>query len=119
MVRATGIVTQTTESPATYVRNRDYLQRRRVQNLRRTYTTSELVSFLDTEVDREADLAAAFDADRPGAVSISARASSTDTSVEEVWETLAAWRTSRRRIALLERALRTDTDNAADASSAV
>jgi len=41
-----GIVTQVTESPATYERNQEYLNWRRVQKLRQEYATEELLDLL-------------------------------------------------------------------------
>lgn len=109
-----GIVTQVTDSPATYKRNQAYLNWRRVQTLRESYSTDELLEFLESETDRVEALAAEFDVATPDQVSISAYASDTDQSIEAVWDTLVAWRTARRRIALLEQALQSESGDAAD-----
>lgn len=114
-----GIVTRVTESPATYERNQDYLRWRRVQQLRREYTADELLSRLKAERARDEDYAETFDADVPNAVSITAHASETDRSVEAVWEDISAWKTTRRRITLLERALTTESGDAADERTAI
>lgn len=114
-----GIVTRVTESPATYKRNREYLNWRRVQMLRDDYTTEELIEFLETETKRAEALAEKFDVDSPDAVSISKRAADSGRSVEEVWEDVSAWKTARRRIALLERVLTTDSGDAADQRTVV
>lgn len=109
-----GIVTRVTDSPATYERNQEYLNWRRVQMLRDDYTTEELVDFLETETRRAEVLAEKFDVESPDAVSISNQAADSGRSVEEVWEDVSAWKTARRRIVLLERVLRTDSGDAAD-----
>ena len=114
-----GIVTQVTDTPATYERNQAYLNWRRVQSLRTNYTTEELLDLLQTETERVETLAGEFDARSPDEVSIAQYAAGTDQSVEEVWERLSAWKTARRRIALLERALTTESGDAADLQSAV
>lgn len=99
------IVTRVTDSPATYERNQDYLNWRRVQKPRQEYTSEELLGFLRIEVVRTEGFEAAFDVASPDAVSITECASATEQTTEEVWERLTAWRTARRRVDLLERAL--------------
>lgn len=112
-----GIVTQVTESPATYERNQEYLNWRRVQTLRKEYTTKALLDLLESEVERTETFEGEFDATSPDAVSIAQYAEETDRSIEAVWEQLSAWRTARRRVMLLERALA--TGDSADLQSAV
>jgi len=114
-----GIVTQVTESPATYERNQEYLNWRRVQTLRTEYTTDELLDHLQTEADRVEKFKSEFAATSPDNVSIASHAAKTDRPIEEVWERLSAWRTARRRMSLLERALTTASDDTADSRSAV
>jgi hypothetical protein len=114
-----GIVTQVTESPATYERNQEYLNWRRVQKLRQDYATEELLDLLKAESERAETLEREFDVGSPGEVSISRYASETGRSIEDVWERLSAWQTARRRVALLERALTTESSDGADLQSAV
>ena len=109
-----GIVKQVTESPATYERNQSYLNWRRVQTLQDEYSSAELLEFLKTEAARAEELAEEFDVDSPEAVSISKHASATDQPIEDVWEAVSAWKTTRRRVDLLERALATESGDAAD-----
>lgn len=104
-----GIVTKVTDSPATYERNAAYLEWRRVQRLQREYTSDELLAQLQTATDDAEGYAAEFDTTTPDDVSIASHAAETEQSVDSVWETLTAWRTARRRIDLLERAI-TDAD---------
>ena len=114
-----GIVTQVIETPATYRRNQEYLNWRRVQRLQKEYSPDELVTFLETETEREEVYSERFDAESPGAVSITATASATSQSVQDVWEDVSAWKTTRRRITLLERALTKRRGDAANERTAV
>ncbi len=114
-----GIVIQITDSPATYKRNQEYLNWRRVQTLRKEYSTEELLDFLKTEAARTEMLESEFDTTSPDNVSIARYAEETGQSIEEVWERLSAWHTARRRVTLLERALATESRDGADVQSAV
>ena len=114
-----GIVVRVTESPATYERNQEYLNWRRVQTLRRNHSTEELLDYLKAESERAETLAREFDAESPDDISISRCASETDRSIEAVWERLSSWRTARRRVALLERALTIESSDGANSQSAV
>jgi hypothetical protein len=114
-----GIVTRVSDSPATYERNQEYLNWRRVQRLQEKYTADDLLTRLQTEADRDDKFAEELDAESPDAVAIAARASETGRSVEDVWEDVSAWKTTRRRISLLERALQGDSDGNADERTAV
>ncbi|MDB2276137.1 hypothetical protein PM022_16640 [Halorubrum ezzemoulense] len=114
-----GIVTKVTDSPATYERNQEYLNWRRVQTLRREYATEELLDLLRSESERADALAAEFDAESPTGVSITQYAADTDQSIEAVWEQLSSWQTARRRVSLLERALTPTSGDASDLESAV
>lgn len=114
-----GIVTQVTESPATYERNQAYLNWRRVQTLRQEYSSDELLDLLRTHVDRTETLEAEFGVGSPEAVSIAEYASATDKTIGEVWERLTAWQTARRRVELLERALAAESGSPAGQESAV
>ena len=112
-----GIVVQVTDSPATYERNQEYLNWRRVQTLRKEYPTEELLDFLKSEAERVEMLESEFDAASPDNVSIARYAEETNQSIEDVWERLSAWHTARRRVTLLERALATESRDGADAKS--
>ncbi len=114
-----GIVTRVTETPATYRRNQEYLNWRRVQRLQDGYSPDELVTFLENETEREETYSERFDAQSPEAVSITAHASETGRSVQDVWQDVSAWKTTRRRITLLERALTTGRGDAANERTAV
>ena len=114
-----GIVMQVTESPATYERNQAYLNWRRVQMLRKEYTSEELLELLKTESEHAETLKREFDTTAPDDVSITRYARETNQSIEDVWERLSAWQTARRRVILLERALTTESGEAGDLRSAV
>ncbi|WP_257299933.1 hypothetical protein [Haloarchaeobius sp. FL176] len=114
-----GIVVRVTESPATYERNQDYLNWRRVQRLQREYTTEELLEYLTSASERDEEYTELFGVDAPDEVSISVHASETDQSVEAVWRELSEWQTTRRRIELLERALANGSSDSAEGRTAV
>ncbi len=114
-----GIVTQLTDSPATYERNQEYLNWRRVQTLRRQYTSETLLEYLKTESERMKDFETEFNTTSPEAVSITQYAEDTNQPLEDVWEQLSAWKTARRHVMLLERALRSESGDAADRQAAV
>ena len=114
-----GIVTQVTESPATYERNQAYLNWRRVQTLRKEYAPEELLDLLKVESERTETFEREFNAMPPDDISVTQYARETGHSIEEVWERLSAWKTSRRRILLLERALTTESGDGANLQSAV
>lgn len=113
-----GIVTRVSDSPATYRRNQSYLDWRRVQTLRDEYASEELLGFLETETDRIDEFAEEYGASSPDAVSLSEATADTDRSIESVWDDLSAWRTARRHVALLERALSPDGGEPADRRAA-
>lgn len=100
-----GIAVQVTEHPTTYRCNRAYLHWRRVQKLREAYSVDELVSMLSEAVKADGEYAASFDAADPSDVSLSTHAASTDQPLETIWRRLSEWKTTRRRIELLERAI--------------
>lgn len=100
-----GIVEQVTDTPATYRRNDEFLIWRRVQRLRNAYDSAELLDFLETETERNREFVEEFGVESPAEVAISQFASETDQSVDAVWESLSEWKTTRRRIGILERAL--------------
>lgn len=107
-----GIVTRVTDSPTTYERNQEYLKWRRVQQLRNQYDDGEILGFPEDAAGRDESFAAEFDVESPDAVAIAAHAVDTGRSVEVVWREVSAWKTTRRRITLLERVLQTDSDGA-------
>ena len=113
-----GIVTKVTDSPATYERNQEYLNWRRVQTLRREYATEELLDLLQSESERADALATEFNAESPTGVSITQYAAASDQSIEAVWEQLSSWEAALRRVSLLERALTPTSGEAIDRESA-
>lgn len=114
-----GVVTRVTDSPATYERNGEYLQWRRVQRLRESYTTDELLDFLEAERERDQSYEDEFGVESPESISITGYVTETDRPIEDVWEAISAWKTTRRRIVLLERALLAGSDGSADQRTAV
>jgi len=114
-----GVVTQVTDSPATYRCNREYLTWRRVQALRDRYTETQLLNALRSETERDEAFAEEFDVPSPDQVAIADHADDSDQSVDGVWECVSDWQTTRRRITLLERALTSDRGDVADRRTVV
>mgnify|MGYP006914353024 FL=1 len=112
-------MTRVTETPATYQRNQAYLNWRRVQRLRDEYSDDDLLGFLQAESERAKSFSEQFDAESPEAVSITKHASATGRSIEDVWEDVSAWKTARRRVDLLERALTSGSAGDANERTAV
>jgi hypothetical protein len=103
-----GIVKNVGTSPATYRLNREYLTWRRVDHIRDEYSPNEIIDRLADETDRENEFTARFGVESPDQVCITDYAANTEMSIADVWMHLCDWRTTRRRITLLERALPTD-----------
>ncbi|WP_224332653.1 DUF7342 family protein [Haloprofundus halobius] len=112
-----GIATRVTTSPATYERNDEFLRWRRVQTLRNQYTSNELLGFLEDETEREQSYAAEFGVESPEEVSLSQFAAESDRSLEAVWDDISMWKTTQRRITLLEQAL-SGSDGSVERSTA-
>lgn len=106
-----GIVKRVGDDPATYRRNREYLVWRRAERVRDRYEPDEIADMLAVEVDRADEFERAFGVSHPDRVRVSSHAAETDRSVEDVWERLCEWHTTRRRIELFERALSTGDDS--------
>lgn len=105
-----GIVIQVTEKPATYRCNREYLRWRQVQKLREEYGSEELLAHLKTANERDEEFSAAFGVETPADISLTQYADKTNQSIEEVWQAVVEWKTTKRQIGLLERALSPSTD---------
>jgi hypothetical protein len=114
-----GIVTRVTDAPVTYQLNRGYLAWRRIHRLRETYTTDELLEFLETETERDRRYGDEFGVASPSDVSLTEHATASERSIEEVWEAVSNWKTTRRRIALLEGALAAETDDSSDSRRSI
>lgn len=105
-----GVVTRVSDSPRTYKRNGAYFTWRRAHQLREEYSTEKLLSLLATETDRDEAFRETFGVSSPSTISISEHATETNQSVESVWSELSDWQTTRRRIELLETALRSPSE---------
>jgi hypothetical protein len=82
--------------------------------VKRDHDAEELVAMLDAEAERDDEFAAQFECDHPDQVRLHAHANAAGTSVEAAWRDLSAWRTTRRRIEILERALADEAGSASD-----
>lgn len=99
-----GIVRGHPGRPVRYELNREYLRWRRVERIRDAFTDEEIVAALDAAVSELETYRDRFDASHPSDVSLLDVAE--DLSVEEAWEALTAWKTTRKRAELLDAARR-------------
>lgn len=70
-------------------------------------------------MDRIDAFVEAYEVSSPDAVSISKEMTDSDRSLESVWEDLSEWRTARRHVLLLERALSSERGETGDRPAAV
>lgn len=99
-----GVVERDDDRPTTYRRNESYFQWRRVEELRREYTSDELLARLEALTGEERSYRERYDAAHPD--DVNALDAADHDAVHEVWRDLSDWRTVRREIRLLERARR-------------
>lgn len=111
-----GMVRELSGRPVQYERNDSYLSWRRVEQIRRQYSESEIVEQLEETLDAVATYRDRFDVESPGAVSLVA--ASRDSTVEEIWEAVSDWQTLEERAALLDAARRDDLSGRAGSVNA-
>lgn len=99
-----GMIQEYEGRPVRYRRNDAYLQWRRIEQVRATYSDEELVQELTDVLDALEEYRDRFGADSPDDVSLVEV--SREIPTEEAWETLSEWKTLRRRAAVLDAARR-------------
>lgn len=100
-----GIADRTDTRPRQYVRNESYLRWKRVETLAREHSVSELRSRLDDLITADSELQARYDVPDPDAVVVSDDPDTDHETVHERWDDLTEWRTVRRDIPILKRAV--------------
>ncbi len=100
-----GIAERRDSRPAVYRRNGSYTTWRRVESLAEEHDTETLRVRLADLVDEEQSLRDQFDAPEPDAVSTANLPVGDHEAVERRWEALSEWRTVRRDIRVLRRAV--------------
>ncbi|ARS89520.1 DUF7342 family protein [Natrarchaeobaculum aegyptiacum] len=101
-----GIADRTDTRPRQYVRNESYLRWKRVETLAREHSIGELRSRLDDLITADSELQDRYDVPDPNAVVVSDDPDTDHETVHERWDDLADWRTIRRDIPILKRAVR-------------
>ena len=100
-----GIVDRRGSRPAEYRRNESYFEWKRVETLVDEHTQAELRDRLDDLLEEDADLQQSFGVPDPDAASVARIEDDDHTVVHDRLESLSRWRTVRRDIERLQRAI--------------
>lgn len=100
-----GIADRSNERPALYRRNPSYFRWKRVETLTRDHSTSELRARLEDLIDADREFQEQYGVPEPEAV-VPDDSIETHDTLHDRWEDLTEWRTVRRDITLLKRAVR-------------
>lgn len=101
-----GIADRTDTRHRQYARNESYLRWKRVETLAREHSVSELRSRLDALITADSELQAKYEVPDPDAVVVPDDPDTDHEAVHERWDDLTDWRTIRRDIPILKRAVR-------------
>jgi predicted transcriptional regulator len=99
-----GIADRTASRPATYKRNPSYFQWKRIENLAREHSSSDLRARIDELIEQDETFQEKYGVPEPDAV-VAGSGVDDHEGMHERWEDLTEWRTIRRDINLLERAV--------------
>jgi hypothetical protein len=99
-----GVATRDDGRPATYRRNESYFEWRRVERLAREHSPADLRARLDELLAREEELRAEYGVASPDAVT---ETPTDHDAIHALDDDLTEWRSVRRDLRLLQRALRT------------
>lgn len=98
-----GIAESTGGRPRRYGRNDSYFRWKRIENLARDHSITALQEKLDELLDRDTELREMYEVPAPDAVSL---ADVTDhDEFHERWDDVTEWRTVRRDITVIRRAI--------------
>ena len=100
-----GVAERRNGRPAHYRRNDSYFQWKRVESLAREYDPDELRDRLDDLIAEDGAFQDEYDVPAPDAVSTADLPIDGHDAFQERWEDLSEWRTVRRDIELLRRAV--------------
>ena len=100
-----GIAEQTGSRPVLYRRNQSYFQWKRVETLAREYSVGELRTRLDELIESHRALQETYEVPDPDAVVVSDDPAEDHDAIHSRWDDLTEWRTIRRDITLLKRAI--------------
>lgn len=110
----TNIVEQVSTDPDTFRVNKDYLDWRRVDQLRSEYRQEELAEMHDRIEGRLSEFEGTLGCDHPDDVEVGRAASDLDRPATEITDMLSRWRTDQRRLEIVKRALDQSGSSSAD-----
>lgn len=108
-----GIAERTDGRPARYRRNPSYFRWKRIETLARDHSVSDLRTRLDELIETDNGFQEEYGVPTPDAVDTPNDPTEDHEAVHERWDDLTEWRTVRRDITLLKRAVRR-ADSATD-----
>ncbi|MFP9193742.1 hypothetical protein ACLI4Q_19180 [Natrialbaceae archaeon A-CW1-1] len=100
-----GIADQNGTRPTLYQRNPSYFQWKRIEALAREHTVSDLRTRLDELIEADQNLQKAYEVPDPDAVVVSDDPAENHDEIHDRWDDLTEWRTIRRDITILKRAI--------------
>jgi predicted transcriptional regulator len=100
-----GIAERQEGRPASYRRNESYLQWKRIESLAREYSPDDLRTRVDELIAADEAFQEEYGVPEPDAVSTDDIAVDDHETLHEYWEDLSEWRTVRRDIRILRRAV--------------
>lgn len=100
-----GIAERQDGRPASYRRNKSYLRWRRIESLAREYSPDELRTRVDELIAEDETFQKEYGVPDPNAVSVDDIAVDDHDTLHEYWEDVNEWRTVRRDIRILRRAV--------------
>ena len=100
-----GIAERQDGRPASYRRNESYLRWRRIESLAREYSPDELRTRVDELIAEDETFQEKYGVPAPNAVSTDDIAVDDYETLHEYWADLSEWRTVRRDIRMLRRAV--------------
>ncbi|MDJ1432411.1 hypothetical protein [Halostagnicola sp. A-GB9-2] len=100
-----GIAEQTGDRPTLYQRNPSYFQWKRVETLAREQSAGELRTRLEELIETDQELQETYGVPEPDAVVVSDDPRENHDVIHDRWDDLTEWRTIRRDITILKRAV--------------
>lgn len=100
-----GIAEQTEARPSLYQRNPSYFRWKRIETLAHEHSAGELRARLEELMQTDRELQEKYGVPDPDAVVVSDDSPKDHETVHERWDDLTEWRTIRRDITLLKRAV--------------
>lgn len=100
-----GIAARSNERPALYRRNPSYFRWKRVETLARDHSISELRARLEELIETDRELQEKYGVPDPDAV-VADESIEDHETLHDRWDDLTEWRTIRRDVTLLQRAVR-------------